>query len=871
MSNSPLPLITGKLLKLIVPSEDAPNLMATFEELYMDYRKENRSTAILKLWREIITSAPGFLRNYLNWRIEMTGNHLKTAFRSLKKNRSSSLINILGLVLGMLSFILIMFYVNFELSYDSFHENRSNIYRLRNDRIYATSHDKSAGCPPACAPVFKEAFPQIVNTTRLRINHDVPTYPDNKSKEAFHEPIVYHADSSFLKIFSFKLLQSSGTEQLAKLHTAVLTQSTAKKYFGDLNPIGRTFSFSRNPGSAKYTVTGVVEDPPPNSHISFNLLVSFDSYRLPVEKRENVVLNKLWGWNAFPTYILLKPGADPKIIEAAFPELIEKYKLDGSEFKRELFLQPLSDIHLGEKLRYSTEEGGNIRTVYLLLLIGIVILIIAWLNYTNLTTAKAMIRAKETGVKKVFGSTKSELIRQFLTESLVINIAALLITSVAVFLLLPLFSDFTEKALTTALSVTDLTFIILLLLSGSVLSGLYPAFVLSSVEPVTIFRDNRSFRVKGISVRKLMVLFQFAASIVLIISTLTVFNQISFMEKSNLGVDIDRTLIIPTPAHRGFLKFAEECRKHPVIKGAALSSSVPGKEYSNSSSGVRRASTSSKDGKHCFYIDIDSHFFNLYGVGLAAGKNFTHHSKFNKSVIINETTCRNLGFRSPAEAVGKQIILGGLAGQSVTVEGVVKDYHHKSLNHQIKPVIYNPLDSVNYYSLKIDMDDPALAIESVKNIWKKIFGDAPFEYRFLDDIFSAQYKNDQQFGKIFRLFTALALLITAIGLFGLISFTYSRRTREVGIRKVLGAPVKSILKLLTGELISLVTFASIIAWPLAWFTMETWLQNFPYRIDIEWWIFPLAGIVTLAIAIITVSSQAIKTSRTNPAIALRQQ
>jgi len=814
----------------------------------------------------------------------MIKNHIKIAVRNLFRHKAFSFINISGLVIGMAAFLLIIHYVVFELSYDRFNKNADNIYRIRNDRIYTDIHDKSAGCPPALGPTLKREFPEIIETARIYntswmntiVTYNPVNMRDKNSKAnepqeqiSFNQDKVFYAEDSFLKMFSFPLLRASTADMLSEPNSAVITASTAKKYFGSDDPIDKTIKVSNNYGTNSYKITGLLDDIPANSHIKFSVLLSFKT----LEKHHNKV-NNIWGWNAFNTFILLDQQADFKGLESKFSSLVKKYNVSGKDYQRLFLLQPLKDIHLHSNLRHEPEMNGNLITVYFLSIIAIFILLIAWINYINLTTAKSVSRAKEIGVRKVLGSRRIELIKQFLLEAFLLNLISLCITIALVEILLPYFIQFIGKPVILSFSNKIGFWIGLSIVLGSFLSGLYPAFVLSSFNPISVLKGSLIRRSKGIILRKGLVIFQFVISIILIITTIVVYNQLSFMRNQDLGMNIDQTLIIKTPLRQNnffsnMQKFKDELLMFTSIKNITASSTIPGKEYSNAASGIRPLQSNPDDGKRCFFIDVDEEFFNFYKVDFIAGNNFNSNSRFNESVILNEQAVKILGFGEPENAVNKKVLLGGLGGQIVEVVGIVKDYHHKSLNNRIEPVIFNPLDHIRYFSLKIDYKNINQILALVKNKWDAVFPNQPFEYYFLDEIFNAQYNSDQQFGKFFRLLTSLTIFISCLGLFGLVSFSFAQRTKEIGIRKVLGASAESIVSLLTRELFKLIFFANLIAWPIAYYAMSKWLQNFAYRIDIGWWAFLLAGIMVLAIALITVSYISIKASLANPVESLR--
>jgi putative ABC transport system permease protein len=799
-------------------------------------------------------------------------NNLKIFLRNFKRQKSYTLINLLGLVTGIVSFLFISLYVDFELSYDDFHDKISHLYRMRNDRIYSDIQDKSAGCPPAVGPALKNEFAEVSKTARIypqsgkaitcRSNAGVTTHIEEK---------IFYAEDSFLRLFSFPVIRKSSENLLSELNTAVITESAAKKYFADDDPLNKIIETENKFGRQLFKITGILKDIPENSHVKFDILLSFRNIIQETLKDQGRSLDSIWGWNAFNTYVLLNSNAVANEVEAKFPAFIKQHDLNAQDYKREFSLQPVKDIHLYSHLRWEADVNGNARVVYYFSAIAIFIMCVAWINYINLATAKSELRAKEIGVRKVFGSNRRELIKQFLFEAFLLNILAFFLAVFVVILFLPAFIAFTGKTIELSPTNNVWLWLGLSIIAGSLLSGIYPAFVLSSFNPVTILKGKLQRNVKGLTLRKSLVILQFVISVMLIASTIVIYHQIGYMMNQDLGVKIDHVLTIKTSQipYSSLRTFKNELFTNPAIKNISISSSVPGKEYSNISSGIRPLQSNAEDGKRCFFMDIDETFFDMFEIKLLAGNNFSEHSKKYDKVILNEQAIKVLGFADIDKTVNKKVLLGGLDGRIADVIGVVKDFHQQSLNNPIEPLIFNPIGNVGYISTKIDAQNVDKTLTVIKETWKEFFPEVPFEYNFVDDIFNAQYQSEQQFGKIFGFFTILAILISCLGLFGLISFSFSRRTKEIGIRKVLGASLKSVVLLLTKELLLLVLIANIIAWPVIWYLMNQWLQNFAYRIDMSWWIFAIAGSFALLIALITVSWQAIRAATANPVESLR--
>ncbi len=803
----------------------------------------------------------------------MFKNDFKIALRNLIKNKTFSFINIVGLAVGMAVFFLIIQYVAFELSYDGFHENADNIYRVRNDRIYADKHDKSAGCPPALGPTLKQEFPEVLESARLygtRYMNNIATYIAGPDRVITHnQEKIYYAEASFLRMFSFPMLKGSAELALEEPFTVIISESSARKYFGNIDPLNKMITITNGYGPQACKVTGIFKDIPENSHIKFEFLIS---YKTLISRHTDAAY--YWDWNAFNTYILLAKNANPGSIEKKFPELIEKYKNYNKDYKRAYILQPLKDIHLHSKLRFEPEVNGDAKSVHFLIIIAVFIIILAWINYINLSTSCSVMRAKEVGVRKVLGSHRTQLVKQFITESLMLNILAFILAITLAEFVSPYFNELTGKPLTLRFLKNFWIVIASVILIGAFTTGFYPAFVLSSFNPITALKGKLNWHSKGLNLRKGLVVFQFAVSIIIIATTLIVYRQLAFMLNTDLGMNIDQTLVIKAPQLNEFdsykSRFKNALLSQTTIKNIATSSTVPGKDYSNASSGIRPLHSQPEDGTQCFFINVDEEYFKLYQVQFLAGRNFSKDfGTDNENIILNEEAVKVFGLGEPENALNQQILFGGLGGQIRRTIGIIKNYHHESLKSNIQPVIFNFTNGGRYFSLKIDTRNIKQTMAQIKNTWEEIFTAQPFDYFFLDETFNAQYKSDQQFGKVFALFAFLAIGVSCLGLFGLTSYTTSRRTKEIGIRKVVGATVPNILTMLTKDFIKWVMLANFIAWPAAYFTMSRWLQNFAYRIDISLWMFVLAGGITLIIALLTVSWQAIRAAIANPVEALR--
>jgi putative ABC transport system permease protein len=799
----------------------------------------------------------------------MNKSYLKIVFRNLIRRKTFSIINILGLAFGIAVCLIIYMYVSYEKSYDTFNINADNIYRLENVRYYKSGTDSSAGCVALLGPTLKEEITEVEDFARVRkISMLV-----SANNHFFNEKNIFWADSSFLTMFSFPLISGIPRKALADRYCAVLTKSTAKKYFGSKNAIGNTIQI----GGTDFKITGIAADIPSNSHIKFDILVSFHTQ-----------LNDrfCWGCNNNNTYILVKPGTKKSAIEAKLPLIVSKlHNRQKDGFDRAYLLQPLTEIHLHSNLRFEHEENGNANTVNFLSLIAVVILLIAWINYINLSTARSIERAKEVGLRKVVGAGFGTLIRQFLLESFIVNLIAALISIFIVQMTFPFWSKIIGVPDSFSLweNAGLIMFLLVLVFVSPIFAGIYPAFVLSSYSPVSILKGSFKSSLKGIVLRKGLVIFQFTISIILIIAIIIFERQLSFMINENLGFDVKQKLVVNVPAQiqqgqdrvSSYNTFMDELKGKSLIEDATFSSIIPGMENGDVSGGVRQSVQTQEQGKQVYFVYVAKNCLNFFNIDLVCGRNF-FESEINglyqrndgtRGLIINESAVKALGFDSPEKALGASIIHDEVKIGNVI--GVVKDYHQQSLDKEIEPTVIEGVNRGNYFIFNINTQDVSKKIEGIKTCFTEMFPGNPFEYNFLDEFFNRQYKTDIKTTEILGMFTFLSIFISCLGLIGLSSLITLHRTKEIGVRKVLGASVQLILVLLSKEFVKWILVSNIIAWPVAYYFMKKWLQNFAYRIDLSWWFFVLAGGIVLFIALATVSFQAIKAAMANPVESLR--
>ena len=803
----------------------------------------------------------------------MLKNYLKIAWRNLLKNKSFSAINILGLSIGLATCLLLLQYIVFELSYDDFHQEQSNIYRLQQDKFYSGRHDQSAWTAAFAGPVLKERFPEIENYTKLwetkHINN-ILAY----EQEVFSQDGLYYADSSFFSLFSYPLLQGDKASVLAEPYTIVLTESLAQKLFGSENPIGKIIQYTGGWGRDEYSITGIAKDAPENTHLKFKALISFST----LVQQTNGKAHNSGGWNAFLTYLKLKKGTSSQQLAAKFPDFVKKEyaALLQQGVEVALHLQPLDDIHLKSNLKHEIEANGKESTVYFLGIIAFFILILAWVNYINLSTAKAVERAKEVGIRKVAGAKRRELVLQFMTESLLINGISLSLAIMIVELARPLFGWLIEKEMTT--SIVEMPFMLSLfvitLIGGSLLAGMYPAFVMSGFSPIKALKKNK-IPVKGINFRKSLVVFQFATTVALLAGTFAVYQQLNYMHQKDLGVDVEQMLVLNGPGltdstYSNRLNiFKTQAAQIAFVQELTNSTMVPGKEIgwvNNSVRWTKQAETA----VHSFpFIGIGDDFFETFKIPILAGR--TLSSSFQNEadkILITKAAAQEFGFTDLEMALNEKIIDGGNTYQIV---GITDNFHQQALNNDFQPIIFRYVPTASsYYSFKIHTNELPNTLANLEKVWNEQFPGNPFNYFFLDEFFGQQYKADQQFGSVFGLFALLSIFVACLGLFGLSSLMTTQRTKEIGVRKVLGASLSDILFLLSSDYLKLILVANIVAMPIIYYAVHAWLENYAFRINFSWIVMVLIpGIIVILIAVFTVWGQAIKTALGNPSEALR--
>ena len=818
-------------------------------------------------------------------------NYLKIALRNLRKNRVFSLINMAGLALGIAAFVLILEYIAYERSVNTFHKNLPTLYRLLSQN---REGDVWVDMAPAVAPLAKKEFPEVKEFCRVAEHsaNGIVSFTDAKadrSQQSFRESKLAYADASFFTLFTFPLVQGTAATALTQPNTVALSQSQARKYFGDAKPIGRTLTLNNQFGKTLYTVSAVYADMPQNSDLSFDAVFSLETLANPANLDGNdwARLDSFYG--TYLTTFLQLPD-EQSGTPANYKALADKFnafkKKTTPEDENLFLLQPATNMHLAASLSDTYQTSGSLGFVYLLSGIAGLILLIAWFNYINLSTAGALKRAKEVGVRKVIGAGPGQLIGQFLGESLLLNLVGFGLALMLVMSLQGAFNTFVKKEL--SLNVLNANGFWLaglgLLIVGALASGGYVAFTLTSFQPIQTLKGAYQAG-KGNWLRKTLVVAQFSASVALVIATLVLYRQLQYMQNKDLGVRLAQRVVIKGPQVEqngsfkpGTAALDQELSQLSYVKSFCQTGIVPGNFYNFTANGITKQAPRPGDEKKGYSMGIiDDRFLKTYEIGLAAGRNFTvqeAESGWEKSgkLMVNETGARQLGFASPEKAIGQFINWG----KPYEIVGVVKDYHHQGLQKAIEPVIFMPRRSVSDLTVQLTTD-PAQGgriqdkLADLERIYKASYPGNPFEFYFVDENYNKQYESEQQYGQVFTVASGLAIFIACLGLFGLAAFTTEQRTKEIGVRKVLGASVTSIVTLLSKDFLKLVLVAIVIASPLAWYAMNRWLQNFEYKMTIEWWVFALAALLAISIAILTVSFQSIKAALMNPVKSLRSE
>lgn len=808
----------------------------------------------------------------------MFSNYLKVAMRLIRSNKLISAINVLGLALALTGCLLITLFVKDELSYDRFNKKADHIYRVTRNFL---SPDGSVALhlgpiAPPFGPLLKNDFADITDMARTRRFYGgVHLINDDGSfKENLDIENPYFAEPSIFNIFTIPILSGDSTNALVHPNTLMVSEATAKKFFGTTDVVGKLVGWE----GRTIEVTGVFKTFPAQSHWHPDALFAFSTLNDPdIYGRERLETN--YGNNNFSTYILVNDQFDPTRTEAQFPDFLDRHMREPDNPTlpstwTHLFLQPLTSIHLHSQLDYEIEANGNINHIYIMSAIGVFLMLIACFNFINLSTGRAITRSKEVGLRKVVGAAKGQLVGQYLTESVLIAFFALVLAIVFVILSLGWLNEFTGKSIRIMdyVTVPNLLLIMAVIIFIGILAGIYPAFVISGFRPAMAL-GGKSGRTRGSGqVRKLLVVVQFAISITMIIATLITYRQLNYLNNEELGYAKDQivTLDYNDDIDNNFETFYHELTDDPSVMNATRSSLVPtGRLLDYQGSAVMKGDSVVNTDIAIKDVRVDETFLPTYNIPLVSGRNFSKDIKSDDSLafILNEAAVKMIGW-SNEEAVGQMLQNGDTRG---TVIGVIKDFHFESLHEPIVPLVLHEQHYFNQISVQIDQSKTKEALAHIEKVWDQFLPEQPFHYRFLSERYEHLYDSEQRQNELFMIFAGLTIFIAAMGLFGLATFSTLQRSREVSIRKVLGASVSSILQLLSKEIMVLILIANIISWPVAWYFMNRWLSGFAYHVSMPLFTYVLATVVALLITLITIGSQTIKTAMTNPASVLRSE
>ncbi|GAA4803247.1 ABC transporter permease [Olivibacter ginsenosidimutans] len=806
----------------------------------------------------------------------MLKNYIKIAWRNLLRYKFISFINLFGLSIGITCCLLIALYVSDELSYDRYNRHAERIYRV--ERTFLNPEDKSvslalSSVAPPIAPLLKNDFKEIqVITSLYPVGNATFQYQDKRLNEAE----IYFADENLFNVFDFQLTEGNPANALTEPFSMLVTEEMARKYFGAENPLNKLIKLNNQ---FVFTVTGVYKALPNQSHWHPQVMLSFATLRDKSIYGEEA-LRTNWGNNAFYDYILLPKNYDAKQLERQFPAFLDRHIAEENSIKAHqwsaLSLRNLNDIHLHSHKDSELEENGDIKRIYIFTVIGSFILLIACINYMNLSTARSALRAKEIGIRKVVGAEKRELIYQFLSESILLSLLATLISLLITGLALAGLNSLSGKQIDfyQLIQPKVLTLITLLSVLTGILSGLYPALFLSGFKPIKVLKGIIKNGEKTLSLRKVLVVFQFATSIALIIGTIIVFRQLNYMQNKSLGFNKEQIVILENDEalKNSFPSFKMTLLTNPTIKEIGRSSRIPSGRLLDAQAAQMDIGNGLAPTKADIkYVRADEGFIPAYSIPIKAGRNFNRSDGTDSlSFIINETAVNVLGLKSNEEAIGKPFNYGGRSGR---IAGVMNDFNFESLHQRIIPlVLFNALEQNDYGRISIKIKgNIQQALQHIQTTWEEYLPEKPFEYTFLDDRFDDLYKAEHQQQIIFSVFSCIAIIIACLGLFGLSSFTITQRIKEIGIRKVLGASTKSIIQLLSTNFLFLVGISALVSFPITWYVMSRWLNDFAYRVNLEWWVFIMAAILALLIAFFTISFQAIKAALANPVESLRNE
>ena len=813
----------------------------------------------------------------------MIQNYIKSALRDLNKNRFFSALNILGLAAALTCSAFITLWIWDEWRRDRFFPNADRIVRIVSKITTEAEVFEHAVSSVPMGPTIKNDYPEVEDFVRFNPSDAIVKVGERQ----FAEEHLLTVDSSFFSVFNYELAQGDTRTALSDPYTVVLTEKLARKYFGDQDPIGQTLNMLQYDSSgrgATYRVTGVLAGEPRPSHFTFDMLISFSTF---LKFEPELMTADGWGDNSYYTYFLLKPGVTVEAMQAKMPDFYQRHiepihKKYGATTRAEYTLQPLSGIYLHSNRRYEIADNGNAANLYIFGTVGLLILFVAGINYVNMATARAAKYARSVGVRKALGAQRGQLARQFLVESVLTALLAVSLTLLFSAFFQPAFERMTDKTL----GIFDVAALPWLLVGTGLLLGLvagaYPAFVLSGFRPVAVLKGNldaSAGKAGNVGLRKVLVVAQFSISIALIVSVLVIRDQMNFIRNKNLGYNKEALLALKVNGDQsvinGIEAFRNDVTANPtLIKGMAYANTLPiGGTGNNGASTVDNAGKKIQSSTYRYRVDYD--YADVMGLKFLAGRNFSRDfpadapTDSTMNFVLNEASVKAFGWETPEQAIGKPFRMSGRSGQVI---GIVQDFNFNSLKHKVEPLaMHLTTNRFSQVVLRIDMSRPAEAIAQIETTWKKHFPDAYFEYAFLDEKLDTQYRSELRFGSLFGAFSLFSIFIACLGLFGLAAYTAERRTKEIGIRKVLGASVAGITGLLAKDFLRLVVIAMLVATPLAYYFMQKWLADFAYRIEMQWWVFVVAGAGAVVIAFLTVSFQSVKAALANPVKSLRSE
>ncbi|RFS16277.1 ABC transporter permease [Emticicia sp. C21] len=811
----------------------------------------------------------------------MLKNYFKIAWRNLMRHKVFSFINIFGLMVGLTSFLLIALYIFDELTFDSFHTHADHIYRVVNKKVSAEGKEaKVASVAYQISETGKTTFPEIKKAARFTTSGRT-NVGTQENTNVFYENFSI-ANSNFLEVLDFDLLAGDRKTALTAPNSVVLTEESAMKYFNSTNVIGKAIKVDGD--SLPYTVTAVLKDIPVNSHISFNLIFSESSL---TGKRFRDFISSDWSSDNFTTYFLLDEKADTKNLEAKLNQLIKSKRSQEEKDKYAYSLQAIKDIHFYSN-DFQGASGGNLTYIYIFAVLAVFVLVIACINYMNLTTARFANRAREIGVRKTAGASRENLIKQFIAEAFLVTFFALVLALLVVQTSLPYFNNFTHKKLTLDFG-TDYRIWIgvgIMVIVASLMSGMYPAIFQSRIKPILLLRNKINVGKGNLSIRRFLVIFQFSLSIIMIVATTIVYLQMKYVDTKDMGFKKDQLVIVDINSgkvRRGAETIKREFAKLSQVKNVSVSSRVPGEWKNLAKVRVKNENVTSLEGKDMYFLGIDDQFLKTYDIQLLKGRNLINTGTVDSTaVIINESAAKQLGITQASNQIIEipSVDFGGSiekldASFNVRVVGIVKDFNFQSLHQAVSPMVLgfrnNPIQNIDYFSSRVTTENIAETLKQMDNILHSIDAQHLFEYHFLDQQWDLFYQQDQIQQTIFLIVAILTILIACLGLFGLATYAAEQRIKEIGVRKVLGASISSIIVILTKDFVKLVLIAALIAFPVAGWAMHSWLQDFAYHIEMKWWVFALAGIIAITIALLTISYQTIRAALMNPVKSLKSE